>query len=59
MTVLVLVLALVMSSLDTLLNGIASVFTTDIAADVSRYAIHRAFCASVGCSPWWWAFPAI
>jgi Na+/proline symporter len=30
MTVLVLVLALVMSSLDTLLNGIASVFTTDL-----------------------------
>jgi Na+/proline symporter len=30
MAVLVLVLALVMSSLDTLLNGIASVFTTDL-----------------------------
>lgn len=30
LTVLVLVLALVMSSLDTLLNGIASVFTTDL-----------------------------
>jgi Na+/proline symporter len=30
MTVLVLLLALVMSSLDTLLNGIASVFTTDL-----------------------------